>query len=162
MRRSLQILAESLAEGCRFRFKGDLDEYCDGAILALAKQARYPCWFNLKDVGRLNSTGIKNLVHVVRQICRGGKLIYEECPPEVVDTFNMVPDLVAEATVSSVLVPFSCRDCRVDRNQVVLLTERARPRQIASNCERCGAAMEPGIEITSYFAFLDAKAIASF
>ncbi len=76
-----------------------------------------PLYLNFKGVTRFNSSGVRNLLLFLSRW--GSKeLVYQECPCELIDQFNMIPALLGTSShsykIKSLYVPFECRSCPHD------------------------------------------------
>lgn len=136
---------------------GILNEYAD--LSSLTKQPT-PLTLNLREVSRLNSIGIRNLLKFLHEF--GDKpLTYVECPSEFVDQINMIPGLLGvkrQGVVASLFVPYECTSCGHEED---LLADTEPYRQALKSsqpmpqrsCPRCKSPM--AVINDSFFVFLN-------
>jgi len=95
------------------------------ANLAPLHGAPVPLQLNLKNLGDINSIGVRNLCIFLREY-KGENFSYIECPPNFLEILNMVPMLLkasgSSGTVESMWVPYACSRCYHEQN---LLTKNA-------------------------------------
>lgn len=138
-----------------FYLVGVLDEYVDFSPLLSENP---PLKLNLKQLERLNSIGVRNLLKFLNQW--GDKpLEYHECPSEFIDQVNMIPALLGakhHGKVASLYAPYECSSC--DNEEEVF----GRPEDFGDAaeggeppsrpCSKCGQDMH--ILMDSFFVFL--------
>ncbi len=138
-----------------FYLSGVMNEYAD--FSPLLPQAA-PLRLNMKQVTRLNSIGIRNLLKFLADW--GPKpFSYEECPSEFVDQLNMIPALLGvknHGKVVSLFVPYECLNC--DHEEEVLGDLTAYEPSLkngtpppAQSCPKCKADMV--VLTDSFFVF---------
>jgi hypothetical protein len=134
---------------------GVLNEYADfSPLLKLAG----PLQLDMKDVSRLNSIGIRNLLKFLSEW--GAKPFeYLRCPSEFVDQVNMIPALLGakgQGKIASLFVPYECADCEAEE-EVLAPTSQFEglpkggegPKRA---CGKCGGQMS--VLTDSFFVFL--------
>lgn len=138
-----------------FHLSGILNEYADFSPL-LAKPA--PLRLNLREVSRLNSIGVRNLLKFLADW--GAKpFLYEQCPSEFIDQINMIPALLGtkgHGEIVSLFVPYACTACDFEEEVLGSLNDF---RAVAQGgdapqraCGKCGAATT--VLTDSFFVFL--------
>lgn len=142
-------------KGGIFYLSGVLNEYADFTPLLAQKE---PLRLNLKQLSRLNSIGIRNLLKFLTEW--GTKqLIYEECPSEFVDQVNMIPGLLGiknHGKIESLFVPYECDACDTEEEALEKSADLLRDLPEISNktkvCSSCGGRMT--VLSDSFFIFL--------
>ncbi len=138
-----------------FHLSGILNEYADFSPL-LPKSP--PLRLNMKDVSRLNSIGVRNLLKFLADW--GTKpFSYDQCPSEFIDQINMIPALLgtkSHGEIMSLFVPYECLSCDHEEEALCPLADfkgisqggEAPKRQ----CPKCGSAST--VLTDSFFVFL--------
>lgn len=135
---------------------GVLNEYADFSGLTAKAE---PLRLNMKEVSRLNSIGIRNLLKFLSDW--GSKAFsYDQCPSEFIDQINMIPALLgtkAHGKVLSLYVPYECSACDHD-DEVLAQADDFRAGIKAGReppkrpCPKCG--QEMAVLTDSFFVFL--------
>lgn len=138
-----------------FHLSGVLNEYAD--FSALLGQ-REPLRLNMKDVSRLNSIGIRNLLKFLSD-WGPRAFAYEQCPSEFIDQVNMIPALLGSKNhgkIDSLYVPYECPDCDNEDEVLAKVTDFAGihsgSQPPTRTCGKCGGKMS--ILTDSFFIFL--------
>jgi hypothetical protein len=123
----------------RLALSGVIDESADlGFIASLSGHTR----FNMREVRRVNSYGVRAWIEAVRRLPPDATLELEECPPQVIDQINMVAGFVGRGTVTSFYAPMLCERCGHERDQLFTVAElRAGGKLPPVACPQCGATM---------------------
>ena len=93
-------------EGNRFRLEGVINEFAQFEPLFEFKGEQII--LNLKEVKRINSTGVREWINAIEKIDLSVEMVLEECPPVVVYQMNMIPNFCNRCKVSSVYAPYYC------------------------------------------------------
>lgn len=139
-----------------FHLSGVLNEYADFSPL-LAKPE--PLKINLRQLSRLNSIGIRNLLKFLSDW--GPKaFVFDQCPSEFVDQINMIPALLGtknHGKVDTLFVPYECPNC--DHEEEILAkaedyraAAKAGGELPTRTCSKCGNQMT--VLMDSFFVFL--------
>ena len=138
---------------------GDITEEADFAPLLAS--ALTPLVLDLVEVGRINSSGVREWLSFVREIAAAGRpLVLLRCAPAMVHQANMITNFLGGAEVHSVLAPYSCAACDYDHlEEIPTARNEAAPPNIAEQrpCPRCGEIMEFSDLSSHYLAFLNAR-----
>jgi anti-anti-sigma regulatory factor len=141
-------------------FSGEVDENADFSELKQRLAARSPLVFELGDIRRINSCGVREWVNFVRELGQLGSsdLSFVACSPAIVTQLNMIYNFRGPAKVRSFLAPYVCSGC--DHETEILLEVSThfpgRLRQPpAFACERCAAPLEFDDLPERYFSFLN-------
>jgi hypothetical protein len=140
----------------KFFISGIINEYAEFDSL-LGKNA--PLHLNIKDVSRLNSIGIRNMLKFLNGWGEKG-LVYHECPSEFVDQVNMIPALLGtkgHGRIESLHVPYECDECDHEEEKLcdvkdieVVLKKDGEPP--TAECPKCQSEMY--VLSDSFFVFL--------
>ncbi|MBF0289538.1 MAG: hypothetical protein HQM14_17125 [SAR324 cluster bacterium] len=111
---------------------------------------------NLKEIRRINSTGVRELINAIEKVDHRIDMIFEECPPIVVYQMAMIPNFTLRVKVTSVYAPYYCPEC--DHQEEILIDmanfnlEQSLPEEV---CKKCGAELEFDDDEESYFYFME-------
>jgi hypothetical protein len=138
-----------------FLLSGVLNEYADFSSL-LAQQP--PLKLNLRNVSRLNSIGIRNLLKFLADW--GPKPFeYHETPSEFVDQVNMIPALLGpkgHGQIKTLFVPYECTKCDHEAETLCKIEEFEPVKEgneaPVRKCPKCGGEM--AVLTDSFFVFL--------
>jgi len=150
--RGAPVAADKNAKGLEFQKKngvvyvsGHIDEYADFSGLL---QEDAPLTLNFKELKRLNSVGVRNLLGFIHQW--GDKpLIYQECPDVLMDQISMVQDLLGfgkrVATIESFFAPYVCIKCEHEKDFLVDISALVANKLNLKDetCPKCQSEMEP-------------------
>lgn len=138
-----------------FHLSGILNEYADFSTLLKKPE---PLRLNMREVSRLNSIGVRNLLKFLAEW--GTKaFIYDECPSEFIDQINMIPALLGtkgHGKIKNLFVPYECPSCDheeevlcpIEDFQGVSKGQEAPKRK----CSKCGS--QATVLTDSFFVFL--------
>jgi anti-anti-sigma regulatory factor len=129
-------------------FHGDLDETAYFAELKTSLAGTVS--FDLADVRRIDSAGIREWISLVRELDQVEKLVFVRCSPQIVTHLNMIFNFAGPATIASFMAPFICPACDHEEEQLIDvardlaedLAAGRMPRMPAFACRKCNAAME--------------------
>ncbi|MBI5480148.1 MAG: hypothetical protein HY906_14880 [Deltaproteobacteria bacterium] len=138
-------------------FSGELNEDTDFGDLG--RVLRGSVVFDLAEVRRINSYGVRAWLAFVRELPAVSALVLARCSPAFVMQLNLVRNLRHGAHVRSFLAPYVCERCGHEEAKLLDVAALPRegglppPRQF--RCGQCGAPMELDDIPDRYFAFLD-------
>ena len=124
-------------------FAGDVDENAD--FSALRPRLRGPVLFDLADVRRINSCGVREWVNFHRELSELAdasslSLEYLSCSPAVVAQLNTISNFRGPARVRSFLVPYVCEGCNGEEIRQVEVASHPPSTALPDfPCVRCGA-----------------------
>lgn len=103
---------------------------------------RSPMVIDLSAVDRINSIGVRNWVHFVKQCETAGlDVVCDRCSPVIVQQISMISNFMGARTrVRSLFAPYLCPTCSAEHLQLYEVkpgVPLAVPTQIA--CPKCGA-----------------------
>jgi anti-anti-sigma regulatory factor len=154
--RSLRCEIEQHDAVTRIALSGDLTDEADLTPLRSTPGA----WvFDLGEISRINSIGVRNWIHFVRDCERAGReLTFERCSPAIVQQMSMILNFMgAHSRVSSVLVPYLCTQCTVEHLEVLEIAPGAAIRP-SMPCPKCDALMELDELVETYRELLEHRA----
>jgi len=96
-------------EGNRFSLSGVINEFAK--FQPLFDYEGPQIILNLKDVSRINSTGVREWINAIEKISDDIEIFFEDCPPVVVYQMTMIPNFTARAKVLTVYAPYYCTEC---------------------------------------------------
>ncbi len=141
-------------------FSGEITEESTTELQKVAEElkAAKDIVFNLANVTKINSLGVRSWVQFIRAIGPEHKLAFSECAPVTVLQINMIPSFRAHATIDSVICQYSCSSCRALTSTVVECSkydiDNLPP---APPCSKCGSETELDEDEEEYFGFLKRK-----
>lgn len=142
-------------EGNVFYLKGVINEFAKFTPLFEFEGSEMV--LNLKDVTRINSTGVREWINALEKVDRSIEMYFEECPPIVVYQMTMIPNFTSRVKVKSVYAPYYCTEC--DNQEEILidlrdfnLEEKGLPE---GKCKECGHDLEFDDDEESYFYFME-------
>lgn len=90
---------------------GSIDQTFDPDSLTAAGDS---VKFNFRKVVSMNSIGVRQFLRLVDRL-RGRQVDFQECPPELLAAFSIIPPLLGDegspARISSFLMPHTCDKC---------------------------------------------------
>lgn len=122
---------------------GDINESSQfGGLLDTLKTHRIV--FNLKNVARINSVGVRQWIQFIDHLKSGGSVFsFEQCSVPFVAQMNMIRSFTADGLVKSVFAPFYCTDCNKEHPKLIDLARDAVPQlNEAVTCPACGSSLE--------------------
>lgn len=154
--RNLKI--ERLDEGSMSRISlfGIIDEDAD-LSQAFAK-LKSKVLLNLEGITLINSCGVREWVQAVRSFPKGIEVIYEKCPPRIVEQANSVSNFLGNGRIATFFAPYFCSSCNREVN-ILLAAETAPSGKAPSQkCPTCKGAMDFDEVEEEYFSFLEGMA----
>ncbi len=137
-------------------FTGEIDENADFA--ELRRRLKGPVVFQLREVRRINSCGVREWVNFVRDLPQVSELTFTHCSPAIVTQLNMIYNFRGAAKVRSFLAPYVCESCNHEEEQLLDLQTHFPKKDLRSvpefKCEKCGATMEFDDLPERYLSFL--------
>ena len=103
-----------------------------------------PVRIDLAGVERINSIGVRNWIHFVKQCESSGiDLSFERCSPAIVQQISMISNFMgARSRVTSLFAPYLCGSCNAEHLELVSVTPgHPVAVQHALSCPKCQAPM---------------------
>ena len=137
-------------------FVGEIDENADFA--ELRRKLKGHVEFNLGEVRRINSCGVREWVNFVRDLPQVNELTFTHCSPAIVTQMNMIYNFRGRAKVRSFLAPYVCESCNHEQEQLLDVQTHFRTKDFRQmpdfKCEKCASAMEFDDLPERYLSFL--------
>lgn len=112
----------------------------------------------LRDVTRINSSGVRAWINATKQLSDSFNLIYVECSRAIVDQLNMIANFFSSGSIKSFYAPYYCRGCDAERDMLVEIERHFKageePEAPDFQCPKCGKALDFREDESKYFAFL--------
>ncbi len=144
-------------EDNRFYLKGVINEFAKFDPLFEFKGASMI--LNLKDVTRINSTGVREWITAIEKVEPSIEMIFEECPPVVVYQMTMIPNFTSRVKVKSVYAPHYCEEGDIQKDFLIEMSEYDREEGLPEFwCEEYDAPYVFDDDEESYFYFVDLAA----
>lgn len=154
---NLIVATDQTPEGVVYTFEGVIDENFNHEKVPVDRNQ--PVILQLSGIQKLNSVGVREWILLMRKISKSPEqsVIFRECSIELVDQINMIPEVLAGATVESFQAPYFC-DCGNESSKLLISedicagdgTFNAPPE---FDCE-CGSKLEFDAIEECYFQFL--------
>lgn len=103
-------------------FHGEIDENVDFG--PLRSQLAGSVIFDLENVQRINSCGVREWVNFVRDLTAVSELTFTRCSPATVTQLNMIYNFRGNAKVLSVYAPYICENCDSEEDKLIDLAEQ--------------------------------------
>ena len=146
-------------------FSGEIDENADFGELARGSPAEGRVVFELGEVRRINSCGVREWVNFVRELPGASDLSFVACSPAIVTQLNMIYNFRGPAKVRSFLAPYVCSACDHESEKLLEVADPFPgpdpPAPPDFVCERCGAPLEFDDLPERYLSFLNEHERAS-
>lgn len=142
-------------------FRGEIDETADlGSLVAKLKEWKDPLAIDTYEVTRINSVGCTKWVGFIRDLSSIPHIELVRCSLPMVTQLNLIDNFRGHAKVRSVVTPFYCAKCDVEREEVVVIPDKlvSLPAlvDIPQTCEAYGTQCESQFDdlVERYFSFL--------
>lgn len=135
-------------------FVGEIDENAD--FVELRRRLRGAVAFQLAEVRRINSCGVREWVNFVRDLPHVSDLSFSHCSPAIVTQLNMIYNFRGSARIRSFYAPYVCEACGQEEEKLVDVPGQVAGRQELPTfaCSQCGATMEFDDLPERYLSFL--------
>lgn len=144
-------------------FSGQINEDAEVPLAELNEKVGDHCVFNLKDIEAINSLGVRAWINFLRNFEQKRHLVFEECPPEVVNQINMIPNFKGKAKIRSLYAGYICENCGATKMELFKEGENL-PRKPGEEplpeikCANCGTTMELEELEDEYFGWITSQA----
>ncbi|MFH0901651.1 MAG: hypothetical protein V2A73_13570 [Pseudomonadota bacterium] len=137
-------------------FFGEIDENAD--FSELRRRLRGAVSFDLGEVRRINSCGVREWVNFVRDLPAVSILSFTHCSPAIVTQLNMIYNFRGSALIRSFLAPYRCEACGYEEEKLLDVQSHFPVRNQAVvpdfSCDKCGSKMELDDLPDRYLSFL--------
>jgi len=148
----IDIKIQQQAGRTQVTISGVVDESVD---LASLKGLTGHLEFNLKDVRRFNSAGVRVWIDVLRELDEKCQLSFVECPATVIDQLNMINGFLASGAVRSFYGVMICEHCDTEVDHLFDTKEcRELDRLEPVNCDKCKRKMDLDADEDQYLLFM--------
>lgn len=140
-RQQFTVAVEHTTDLDRVTLAGTIDEAAD--LSPLAALAGRPLEIDLRGVQRINSSGVRTWIDVIRALPAAVPLRFVHCPPAIVDQCNMVGGFLGHGRLESFYAPLTCAECD-EQLEALFATAVVRAAGGAlppTPCPRCGRPM---------------------
>ncbi len=97
------------ATSARYHFVGDIAENI--TLKEFPRIDRTEITFDLAGITSVNSCGVRTWIQLIREITQKAHLRLENCTVSIVDQFNLIPQTLGAAEVTSFFAPYYCATC---------------------------------------------------
>jgi anti-anti-sigma regulatory factor len=141
-------------DGVRLALVGALDEH-SGLKDLPSKVDSQVVYLDLGGVERINSCGVRDWMVMIRAMSDHARVVLSNCSPAIVAQLNFVSRFAGDATVESILLPYVCPSCEVEKNVAVSAMEFSVPgfEPPSCDCDDCELPMVFDDVPQSYLAF---------
>ena len=137
-------------------FFGEIDENADFADLR--QQLKGTVIFNLAEIRRINSCGVREWVNFVRELSDVQSLTFTHCSPAIVTQLNMIYNFRGNAKIRSFYAPYVCEGCNNEEDKLLDVESQFPNGDIATvpgfHCSVCNELMEFDDIPERYLSFL--------
>ncbi len=137
-------------------FLGEIDENAD--FSELRRHLKGPVVFQLTEVRRINSCGVREWVNFVRDLPDVTELTFTHCSPAIVTQLNMIYNFRGPARVGSFYAPYVCESCNNEEDKLLEVQTVIVDGKITGipdfNCTECGEPLEFDDIPERYLSFL--------
>jgi hypothetical protein len=121
----------------------------------LRRRLRGAVAFQLAEVRRINSCGVREWVNFVRDLPHVTDLSFSHCSPAIVTQLNMIYNFRGAARIRSFYAPYVCDRCGQEEEKLVDVSSQATSgHELPSFTCTCGAVMEFDDLPERYLSFL--------
>ena len=144
--KNLDVAVSADNSGVKIVLRGSLIEGSGETMRkALAKHdGAKTLMFDLQEVTIINSVGIGEWVEFTHSL-KGKELVFSRCPPNVVDTINLVPAFLGDAKIADIFTDFHCPECSYEsREHIIVADDISESAELLKTfvCKRCHSNME--------------------
>ena len=113
--------------------------------------------FDFEDITIINSSGIGEWSEFIGEHLAEVSFSFRHCPPNVVDTINLLPSFLAHGHVESMFVDYQCGECNhEDRVELTLLRDvtpagEIRPKVACIKCKATMTTISPEDDLFGFF-----------
>ena len=135
---------------------GEVDENAD--FSELRRRLKGPVVFQLAEVRRINSCGVRERVNFIRDLPDVTNLTFKDCSPAIVTQLNMIYNFRGQAEIQSFYAPYVCENCNHEEELLLEVEARFPGGDISEvpefPCPECGEVMEFDDLPERYLSFL--------
>jgi len=158
----LTLLIEAGQDHAEYQFVGSVDEHFRHQDVPRIRVSRIV--FNLERLVHFNSCGIREWIHLLRDLEKHATIVFQNCSISMIDQINLIPDTLGGAEIKSFVAPYFCEEhgevmrmILIDEHGTSLAAKQA-PRL---HCESCGKILDFDALEETYFLFTERSGKAS-
>ena len=121
------------------RLKGGISETFDPQPLVDRLAQGQPIVIDLSEVSRINSTGVREWLHFIRNVDTS-KLTFVNISPAMVQQIAMVANILPVDRIESLALPFLCDECDHEHTMYVKTAEALETAEKPRVCPNCDTA----------------------
>jgi len=134
-------------------FVGEIDENAD--FVELRRRLHGKVSFQLAEVRRINSCGVREWVNFVRDLPHVTELSFTHCSPAIVTQLNMIYNFRGSARIRSFYAPYVCDGCGLEEEKLIEIPPQGGTATLPGfSCPQCNADMEFDDLPERYLSFL--------
>jgi anti-anti-sigma regulatory factor len=149
-------IEESQGNKVVVEFFGEIDENAEFADLR--RQLKGAVVFNLAEIRRINSCGVREWVNFVRELSDVQSLTFTHCSPAIVTQLNMIYNFRGNAKIRSFYAPYVCESCNNEEDKLLDVESQFPNSDIGTvpsfHCGECDELMEFDDIPERYLSFL--------
>ncbi len=137
-----------------FYLKGVMNEFAK--LHPIAEFTGPVMILNFKEVKRINSIGVRELIATIEQVDSSIEIIFDECSSVVVYQMVMIPNFGSRVKVKSVYAPYYCPECDYQED-ILIEMENFNLEQslLKATCQECDSELEFDDDEKLYFWFIN-------
>jgi len=137
-------------------FKGEITEHFD--YQPLLQHCTGPVIFDLGEIRRINSTGVREWIRFTRDLPTEGKVNLSRCTFAFIQQANMIRNFLGPCEVQSLYLPYLCPNCEHSIEVLVDVASLKNGLPEVGPCSECGhASLEFDSIEEEYLAFLESS-----
>jgi len=137
-------------------FFGEIDENAD--FSDLRQRLKGAVVFQLGEIRRINSCGVREWVNFVRDLPDVTDLTFTNCSPAIVTQLNMIYNFRGKGKIQSFYAPYVCENCNNEEEKLLDVDVQFPDGNVDSlpdfRCEQCDEVMEFDDLLERYLSFL--------
>ena len=137
-------------------FNGSFDE--DLEIDKVLSEIKPKMIFNLKDVNKITSFGVKLWIDLLKKIPDSYTISFEKCSIPFIDQTNMISNFVQKGTIKSYFAPFICENDHEFDGELTVGDVTYNDEEYIFppiKCKQCGCGSELDEFADDYLSFLE-------
>mgnify|MGYP001555411547 CR=1 FL=1 len=160
---AIQAKVEQVEAWDRIHLKGRIGEGTAEALGKLLEGVGKNCLINFRGITDANSCGIAEWVEFMQKAGADRNVVFEQCPPAIVNVINMIPAFRGNAKVYSVYAPYGCGECGksqwhlytsgVNMPEGDQLSDSVEPEEVMPKDCKCNRAFSPQVDLAEFFEF---------
>jgi len=137
-------------------FSGELNETVN--LASLRRRLKGRVVLHLGGVRRINSSGVREWVNLMRDLSTAAKVTLSHCRPVIITQLNMISNFGGKARVSSFFAPYECSRCDREEERLVAIDTHFASKDFTRmpqfQCSACDGTMRFDEVVDRYLGFL--------